>query len=86
MKRLLKAPFISLPNLLANKELVPELIQDQAQAELIGARVLERLDESRSKEMQIAFESLHYELKKDASEQAADAIVALLEGSLSLDS
>jgi lipid-A-disaccharide synthase len=81
MKRLLKAPFISLPNLLANKELVPELIQDQAKAELIGASVLDRLDEKKSKEMQLEFESLHHELKKDASEQAADAIVALLEGS-----
>tara|TARA_R110001592_G_scaffold52649_7_gene161268 strand:+ start:5188 stop:6414 length:1227 start_codon:yes stop_codon:yes gene_type:complete len=81
MKRLLKAPFISLPNLLANKELVPELIQDQARAELIGARVLERLDETKSKEMQFKFESMHHELKKNASEQAADAIVALLESS-----
>ena len=81
MKRLMKAPFISLPNLLANKALVPELIQGEARAELIGAQVLERLDENKSKEMQIQFEGLHHELKKDASEQAADAIVALLEGS-----
>lgn len=81
MMRLMKAPFISLPNLLANKELVPELIQDQAKAELIGARVLERLDETKSKEMQLAFQGLHQELKMDASEQAADAIVALLENS-----
>lgn len=81
MKRLLKAPFISLPNLLANKELVPELIQDRARADLIGASVLERLDEAKSKEMQLEFEGLHHELKRDASEQAADAIVTLLEGS-----
>tara|TARA_R110001592_G_scaffold38315_3_gene126493 strand:- start:1703 stop:2935 length:1233 start_codon:yes stop_codon:yes gene_type:complete len=86
MKRLLKAPFISLPNLLANKELVPELIQEQAKAELIGASVLERLDEAKSKEMQLEFEGLHKKLKRDASEQAADAIVALLEGSLKVES
>ena len=86
MKRLMKVPFISLPNLLANKELVPELIQDQAQAELIGARVLERLDETKSKEMQIEFEGLHHQLKKGASEQAADAIVALLERSSNVKS
>lgn len=81
MKRLLKAPFISLPNLLANKELVPELIQERAQADLIGQSVLDRLDESKSKEMQSKFESMHLELKRDASEQAADAIVNLLEAS-----
>lgn len=81
MKRLLKAPFISLPNLLANKELVPELIQDNAKADLIGARVLERLDEEKSKQMQSEFEGLHKSLKKNASEEAADAIAALLESS-----
>jgi len=79
MKRLLKAPFISLPNLLANKALVPELIQDDAQAESIGKSVLERLDESKSHEMQQTFLGMHRELKRDASEQAADAIVELLE-------
>lgn len=79
MKRLLKAPFISLPNLLANKALVPELIQHDAQPEMIGRNVLERLDETRSREMQLAFTSLHKELKCNASEQAADAIAELLE-------
>jgi lipid-A-disaccharide synthase len=79
MKRLLKAPFISLPNLLANQALVPELIQHDAQPEMIGRHVLERLDESRSHEMQQAFLGMHKALKRDASEQAADAIVELLE-------
>ena len=79
MKRLLKAPFISLPNLLANKALVPELIQHDAQPESIGKNVLDRLDETKSREMQQAFTGLHKELKRDASEQAADAIAELLE-------
>ncbi len=81
MKRLLKAPFISLPNLLANQPLVPELIQDDAQPALIGTKVLERMDEQKSLEMQQAFVALHKELKRDASEQAAEAIVTLLEKS-----
>ena len=68
-----------MPNLLANKALVPELIQHDAQPEMIGRNVLERLDETRSREMQLAFTSLHKELKCNASEQAADAIAELLE-------
>ena len=60
---------------------MPELIQGEARAELIGAQVLERLDEDKSREMQIEFEGLHHELKRGASEQAADAIAALLERS-----
>lgn len=79
MKRLLKAPFISLPNLLANKALVPELIQHDAQPEAIGKKVIERLDETKSLEMQQAFTGLHKELRCDASEQAANAIAELLE-------
>ena len=79
MKRLLKAPFISLPNLLANKALVPELIQNDAQPESIGRNVLDRLDETKSREMQQTFTGMHQELKRDASEQAADAIAELLE-------
>ena len=83
MKRLLKTQFISLPNLLAGKELVPELIQDLAQPDLIGQRVLERLNSAKAVEMQESFTRLHKELRCDASEQAADAISNLLEHSAS---
>jgi lipid A disaccharide synthetase len=55
------------------------LIQHDAQPELIGQHVLERLDEAKSLEMQNAFMGLHKELKRDASEQAAEAIADLLE-------
>lgn len=79
MKRLLKAPFISLPNLLAGKELVPELIQDRAQPELIGQNVLARLDQNAAKQLQSSFSKLHTDLKKDASEQAAEAVSDLIE-------
>lgn len=79
MKRLLKAPFISLPNLLAGKELVPELIQDEAQPEKIGAQVVERLLPSKAKETNESFSELHQSLKLNASEQAADAVANLIE-------
>jgi len=79
MKRLLKAPFISLPNLLAEKELVPELIQDQAQPALIGQHVLDRLDADEAAKLQTSFSALHHQLKRDASDQAADALSRLIE-------
>lgn len=79
MKRLLKAPFISLPNLLAGKELVPELIQDDAQPDLIGQQVLERLLPAKANETKESFSELHRSLKLNASEQAADAVVNLIE-------
>lgn len=79
MKRLLKAPFISLPNLLAGRELVPELVQDDAQPELIGPQVMERLLPAKADEMRESFSELHKSLKLNASEQAADAVVNLIE-------
>ncbi|KZZ35157.1 lipid-A-disaccharide synthase [Oleiphilus sp. HI0086] len=79
MKRLLKAPFISLPNLLAGRELVPELVQDDAQPELIGKQVMERFLPSKATETQESFSELHKSLKLNASEQAADAVVKLIE-------
>jgi lipid-A-disaccharide synthase len=79
MKRLLKVPYISLPNLLAGKELVPELLQDQAQPELIGQKVLDRLNTNEGAQTKESFTSLHRQLKLNASEQAADAVSELIE-------
>jgi len=42
-KHLVKIPYVSLPNLLAEEMLVPEFIQDRAQPELLGAAILEIL-------------------------------------------
>lgn len=84
MKRLLKVPFISLPNLLAGKALVPELIQDQAQPELIGKKVLHRLDDSKANQTQASFTDLHLQLKLNANEQAARAVSDLLENKIDL--
>ncbi|MFT7185202.1 MAG: lipid-A-disaccharide synthase [Pseudohongiellaceae bacterium] len=83
MKRLLKVPYIALPNLLAGKELVPELIQDQAQPELIGQKVLERLGTREGVQTEESFRDLHLQLKLNASEQAAEAVSELLERSRS---
>jgi lipid-A-disaccharide synthase len=81
MKRLLKVPYVSLPNLLAGKELVPELLQDQAQPELIGQKVLDRLNTAEGLQTKESFTDLHLQLKLNASEQAANAISELIERS-----
>lgn len=79
MTRLMKAPFVSLPNLLANKLLVPELIQAQASPTNLAKEVLLRLSSTEDQEtLQQVFSQLHSSLKQDASFQAADAVSALL--------
>lgn len=78
LKRLVKNPYISLPNLLAGKLLVPELIQDQATPENIAQTFAPLiLDGSAQTE---AFSAIHQQLRRDASAQAAEVILALVEG------
>ena len=80
MRRLLKQDFISLPNLLAGREVVPEILQEHATAENLAKAVNERLeDESLIHQLQETFLFIHKQLKRGANEQAALAIVNLLE-------
>ena len=82
MRRLLKQDFISLPNLLAGHEVVPEILQEQATAENLSNAVNERLEnEDLIHQLQETFLSIHKQLKRGADEQAALAIVNLLEPS-----
>ena len=76
---LIKSPWISLPNLLAQKMLVPELIQDKATPEALSNAVMnyfENPEESQS--LSDTFALMHNELKRNASARAADAIVKLI--------
>lgn len=79
MQRLIKTPFVSLPNLLANKALVPELIQDDASPENISKAVLERLPISAQESLSSEFNDLHQSIRLNASYEAADAVLHLIE-------
>lgn len=81
MQRLIKTPFVALPNLLAGKELVPELLQDNATVGNISKAVLERLPEKAGQSLQSDFSLLHEALRKNASSQAAEAVLALVKAS-----
>lgn len=81
MRRLLKQPFISLPNLLAGREVVPEILQENATAENLTKAVNERLeDEHLIHQLQETFLFIHKQLKRNANDQAAHSIVNLLQG------
>ncbi len=76
LKKMVKSPYISLPNLLAAEMLVPEFIQDAATPEALGQAVLTQLrDGSKQTER---FAELHQSLRCDASQRAAQAVLQLL--------
>lgn len=76
-KGFVKLKWFSLPNLLANKSLVPELLQGQVTVDNIIPLVEERLYQDQSALNQ-AFTTIHQTLKQDASKQAANAVIDLL--------
>ena len=76
-KWLVKLQWFSLPNLLANKTLVPELLQDDVCAERITPLVKERLYQDQT-QLNESFTAIHQQLKCNASEQAANAVIAIL--------
>lgn len=82
-KKLVKTDYISLPNLLAKLPLVPELIQEECNPENLANHLAEFLsDDETSQQKKLAlqqqFTDLHKEIKCNADEQAARAVVDLL--------
>ncbi len=77
---LLKVSRFSLPNALAGRALVPELMQDDCRPERLEAALAALLDDPAAARAQTAeFARIHAELKRDASASAAAAIAELID-------
>ncbi|MBN2865512.1 MAG: lipid-A-disaccharide synthase [Thiotrichales bacterium] len=75
MKRLATTQWIGLPNILAGKTIVTELIQENATPDKIALSLGRLVVDKANRTKQItAFEQQHQSLKQNASELAADAI------------
>lgn len=75
-RRMLKTKYVSLPNILADKALVTELLQEACTPENLALEVSLLLDDP--SEQQQAFHDLHLLIKKDADTQAANAVLNLI--------
>lgn len=76
--KLFKAPFFSQPNLLAGRALVPEFFDTDVRAEVLGPAVIGQLERADRESLIRSFTAIHETLRRDASEQAAQAIIALM--------
>lgn len=76
-KRLLKTKYVSLPNILADTELVKEYLQEDCTPVNLFNEV-SRLLESDNREMLDKFTEMHHWIRKDADQQAANAVLKLI--------
>lgn len=82
-RRMLKTAYVSLPNILADKLLVKEFLQEECTPENLANEVT-RLMTDEGKEMQMAFHEMHQWIRKDADTQAAKAVLNLIDANLLL--
>ena len=73
--RMLKVPYVSLPNILAGEEIVPELIQEQANAESI-CRAVSQLMQVRAYEVELqALIATKRKLQQQSNQRPANAVI-----------
>ena len=79
MRRMLKAPYFSLPNLLADARLVPEFSQEQVTVANMGPALLACLEDTQQQRAMLqAFDDIHQTLRCNADAAAATAVLKLM--------
>jgi lipid-A-disaccharide synthase len=78
-RRMVRTPWVGLPNILAGEFVVPEFLQDDASAENLAQAMLNLLaDDYVLKQLPQKFAHLRGQLKRNAAAQAATALLPLL--------
>lgn len=81
MKRKKLQPYIGLPNVLAGKFIVPEIVQDDATPENLAQALLKLMgDKETMEELETQFTAMHLQLKQDTAQKAARALLPYLGG------
>jgi lipid-A-disaccharide synthase len=71
-------PIVGLPNVLAGRFVVPEFIQDDATPENLAQALLNLYADKTCARAQGAFRELHLQLRQNAAEKAALAVIGCL--------
>ncbi len=80
-KSMVKLKHFSLPNLLLPEPLIPEFLQSNIIPEKVGSKLLSYIqDDKKVNALTLRFSDVHKQLQKNASETAAKAVLALLQG------
>ncbi|KJF88938.1 lipid-A-disaccharide synthase [Photobacterium leiognathi] len=77
-KKMLKTKYVSLPNILADEELVTELLQEDCTPEKLYHEV-DKILYGDTSALMVKFEQMHKTIRCNADEQAANAVLALID-------
>lgn len=79
LKRMRLQPYVGLPNILAGRFVVPELLQNEANADNLANVTLRLMaDKHYLSEIKQEFTAIHHQLKQNTAEKAAKAVLAYL--------
>ncbi len=79
LKRMNYLPYVGLPNILAGKFVVPELLQNEATPQKLADAVsLLLVDKIRTQEIKQEFTAIHQTLKQNSAKKAASVILSYL--------
>ena len=79
MKRMAYQAFVGLPNILAGRSVVPEILQDQATPENLAEALVKLYEDKENAEaVAEAFTDIHYQLRQNTAEKAANAVISCL--------
>lgn len=79
MKRMGYLPYVGLPNILAGRFIVPEILQDEATPEKLAAALVKQYeDRDAAAALEQAFTDIHLQLRQNTAEKAAQAIIECL--------
>jgi lipid-A-disaccharide synthase len=79
LKRMNYLPYVGLPNILAGRFVVPELLQNDAIPEKLAETTLRMVsDKTLMQEIRAEFTRIHETLRQNTEEKAAEAILAYL--------
>jgi lipid-A-disaccharide synthase len=77
LKRMLLQPYVGLPNVLAGKFIVPELLQHDATPEKLAQAAIKLISDTLAiEEMKAEFNKIHISLKQNNAEKASNMILA----------
>ena len=79
MKRMAYQPYVGLPNVLAGRFVVPEILQDEATPENLAEALIKLYeDKENAAAVEEAFTDMHWQLRQNTADKAAKAVIECL--------